>query len=559
MITRLKQKVAIGLAVGLACGGLRAQTSLPPGSAGILPAAPKTTMVFNLEADKPGKLTFFGLQTAGLFAKEVNESFKGVLEFNYVSQPGGKFQLGFLQASPPPQAWSGTMWTRDGGTFLRELVFWGYYQHACQVAQCLMDFSKTNQDGFISFPRYFAPKNGRESGTEIDGHAAIIVAMVSLWQRLSPEDPFRERLYTFLHQESSPVRCLHHELEHHPLIAGSGEFGGGGPKGLYDNVVQNNLCAMALLSAADMETAVGDSATAELWRKDANTIFHNMVKYLVDKDGSWIWCIDPVTLKPNPAVLQRPVNRGFGGLNGVACMSADVFGFDPAAWPWQGAVVHGGKTFDKLLAFPPRKKQFEKYGMWSQFDLISGGLLTGPSYGQGYALQTMLLSDKLDMAGHALDFLARATYESPGIIFPHGRLSPYYFYERLYSPDAQGKKELSTGCGPLNLVNVSEPLKVARLILGVDDTSLKEVRIIPRLPPSWSGFRAEDWPIRTSHGVVRADLTFEIKDGMATFNLQVKSGKTIPELAVRLPAKGSPVLKHQSNVKEIQLKSTAAP
>jgi len=544
---RLLQTTIILLIVKMLCLEVQAQTTLP------------LEETFNLQADQPGQLAFSGSKTAELFTKEVDESFRGVLEHSYVSQPDGKFPPGFVNASPALQPWSGTMWTRDGGAFLRELVDWGYYQHACQTAECLMNFVGTNREGLIAFPRYFALKNGYESGTEMDGHAAIIISLVTLWQRLPAEDPFRARLYNFLHKENSPVRYINHQLEDHPLITGSGEFGGGDAKSLHDNVVQNNLCALALLSAANMEDEAGDHAAARHWRKDASTIFHNMEKYLVDEDGSWIWCIEPKTLQPDAAVLKKPVNVGFGGLNGVVCMSSDVLGFEPSAWQWQGTVVHGEKTFEKLYAFPLRKAQFEKYGVWSQFDKIHDGLLTGPSYGQGYALQTMLLFDKLDMAGHALDFLAQATFDAPGITFNPPRSSPYYFYERLYSPDAQGHGELAVGCGPLNLVNVAEPLKVARLIAGMDDTSANQVVIIPRLPPSWSSYSAVNWPIRTSRGMVRADFSYQRSNGLATFHLEVKSGPSLPKLAVRLPAKDKTVWKRRDNVEEIQFQSAIAP
>jgi hypothetical protein len=189
------------------------------------------------------------------------------------------------------------------------------------------------------------------------------------------------------------------------------------------------------------------------------------------------------------------------------------------------------------------------------------GLLTSPSYGQGYALQDMLLFDKLGMSDHGLDFLAETTYKSPNMIFKldkyrYERLSPYYFYERMYSPDARGKIELTAGCGPLNLVNVAEPLKVARLIAGVDDTSLDEVRIIPRLPPSWSGYQMENWPIRTSHGVVRADISFVRNNGMIDFTVHVKQGGVIPRLTVRLPDKNETIWKRQNNVENFESKSS---
>lgn len=542
--------------------GLRAEESQLSTAATNLSTL-KSSTVFNLQSDSPGQLTFFGSDTADLFTREVNESFKGALDFDFIAKPDGKFPLGFLNASPPSQPWYGTMWTRDAGTCMRELVYWGYYKHACQVAQCVMDFVGTNSDGFIAFPRYFDPEQGRQSGSEMDGQAATIVAMVALWQRLPPEDRFRARLYGFLHQPSSPVRGIHHYLERGPLVPGSGEFGGGKGHDNY-NVVQNNLCALALIASANMEDQMGDHRIAKQWRRDARTLFHNIGKYLVNVKGSWIWGVDMQTMKPNQTDTDSATLGGTGGLNGVVCMSADVLGFDPADWPWQGAIINGRKTFDELYAFPLRKEQFEKYGFWPQMNYTHKGLLTSPSYGQGYALQDMLLFDKIDMAEHGLEFLANATYKAPNIIWKlnkdqYQRLSPYYFYERMYSPDALGKIELTAGCGPLNLVNVSEPLKVARLIAGVDDTSLKAVRIIPRLPPSWSGYRLKNWPVCTSRGMVRADISFEKTNGAINFALEVKQGGPIPKLAVRLPGKNGAIWKYQDNVEECRFTYAATP
>ncbi len=550
------QKFITLLMTGLFCCELRAEITSSPDTSKTSP------VVFNLSSDNPGQLAFFGSDSADLFSKEVNESFKGVLDRDFVSDTNGGYPLGFLNASPASQPWYGTMWTRDAGTFMREFIFWGYYQHACQVAQLMMDHIGTNSDGFIAFPRYIDTLTNSEAGSEMDGQAATIIAMVALWQRLPAEDPFRARLYQYLHQESSPVRGMHHFLEKDPLVPGSGEFGGGKGHDNY-NVVQNNLCALAFLSTANMEDEVGDHATAQKWRTDAKTLFNNMEKYLVNKKGSWIWGIEMQTMKPNSNDMDSATTSGGGGLNGIVCMSADVLGFDPANWPWPGAVVNGEKTFDELYAFPLRKEQFDKYGFWAQMNYTHKGLLTSPSYGQGYALQDMLLLDKLDMADHGLDFLAQTTYKSPHMVYSlnkdhYTRLSPYYFYERMYSPDAFGQVEMTAGCGPLNLVNVAEPLKVARLIAGVDDTSSDEVRIIPRLPPSWSGYHLKDWPIRTSHGLVRADISFKKKDGKISFDFEVKQGGPIPKLAVRLPEKNGPVWKRQDNVEKLEFTSSVA-
>ena len=67
------------------------------------------------------------------------------------------------------------------------------------------------------------------------------------------------------------------------------------------------------------------------YRGLAAKVRDGMEKYLVDKDGAWIWCVDAKTMKANPAVLNATVNRGFGGTNGVSSMYADVLGFQPLA------------------------------------------------------------------------------------------------------------------------------------------------------------------------------------------------------------------------------------
>jgi hypothetical protein len=148
----------------------------------------------------------------------------------------------------------------------------------------------------------------------------------------------------------------------------------------------------------------------------------------------------------------------------------------------------------------------------------------------------MLLFDKLAMAEKALSWLANATY-NPVPEYKLHRASPYYFYERTYSPDAVGKITLTEGCGALNLVNVSEPLKVSRLLLGVDDLAPQYVRIIPRIPPSWKGVQTSNWPIRTGRGVVRARILFERKGTGAELTVKLAPGQVIDDLKVRMPSR----------------------
>ena len=203
---------------------------------------------------------------------------------------------------------------------------------------------------------------------------------------------------------------------------------------------------------------------------------------------------------------------------------------------------------------PERKQQFDRYGIWTQFDAIGGGVLTSPSYGQGYALQTMLLTDHLQMADKALQWIAEATYK-PIPEYQLSRSSPYFFYERYYSPLAVGKVTLAVGCGALNLVNVAEPLKVARLILGVDDSDPGTTVLLPRLPISWTSVEAHDWPILTDHGVVRADISFTKSGAGAAFRFNTRDKDKLTHLRIRMPSSRGYVWREVNHTSNVDLKT----
>jgi len=491
-----------------------------------------------LQADLPGQIEFFGNDTAELFSREIIASFEAVLRKNYKRAIDPPFRPGYVTASVDGRPWHDTLWTRDTGTFLRECTLWGNLHHASLTADCLIKLVTPNAEGYLTFPEYF--KTARPaSGDELDGTAAIIIGLLLLWQRLPDENPYKKAIFDFLHQAASPLQYIHRKLIDQPLLAGSGEFGGGcGITGRYVNVVQNNLVRLALLAGARLESEAGQPELAQYYRHDAEKLRQNMLRYLLDADGSWLWCIDPGILRPDLPILNHPINKGFGGINGVTSMLADVLGLDTAGMDSK-IIDAGKKTFQKLLSFPLRGKQFDRFGIWTQFDEFRLGCSSGPSYGHGYALQVMLLFDELELAEKALAYLAQATFNPPAEYEELERESPYYFYERFYSPDFAGREPMEQGCGALNLVNVTEPLKVARMILGADDYSSDDVKLIPRVPMTWTGFKAQNWPLRTPGGLSRADISFERIGGKIHFRFQLRSGAALPRLLVRLAAAGT--------------------
>jgi hypothetical protein len=261
--------------------------------------------------DRPGCLDFSGNRTAELFTCEVRESLAGVLRHNLYGPERG-VDAGFLSASMPGRACAGQFWSRDGGTFVRELVHWGYFRTAAKVMDCALSLVEKNADGFFAFPMYWLPGQPA-SGHELDGTAAITIGLAHLCRRLETGDPRRECYYQFLHDASSPLAMLHQANAGRRLIAGHGEFGGGmGVDGLHCNAVQNGLCRLALMIAAEIEDEFGDHGTAARHRALALQIAQEMAKRLAAPDGGWLWCINADT-RSVPFIMPRlpPAWHGF--------------------------------------------------------------------------------------------------------------------------------------------------------------------------------------------------------------------------------------------------------
>jgi len=110
---------------------------------------------------------------------------------------------------------------------------------------------------------------------------------------------------------------------------------------------------------------------------------------------------------------------------------------------------------------------------------------------------------------------------------------------------------MEQGCGALNLVNVTEPLKVARLILGVDDLSTTgTVLIIPRVPKDWAGYEARNWPIKIEKGLAHAHIKYERRDDQQMFSLNLGEGEKISKLRVRFTTSQGLVWKEKRGASE---------
>lgn len=463
--------------------------------------------------ERAGVLKFYGSPSAELFTLEIEESFAGILNQNFRYGPEDNLKS-FVTASVDGRPWHDTMWSRDAGVFLRELVSWGYLKHACLLAGNLMRLVERNEEGYYTFPMYFSyGKPGH--GSELDGTGAVIIGLISLWRRLDNSSEAKKEIERFLLSGSSPLRYIVNVLEEKPLVPGSGEFGGGmGVEGQFYNAVQNSLVWYVLSEAAAITSELGDDIFAGQLSETKDRLQSNIERYFIGKDGAWIWCIEPETLQPNATVLDYETNRGFAGINGICAMYADTQGFNPIGDGWKFLDVCRN-TFDKLLSDPTSLEQYEKYGLYIEFQALFDGLHSSPAYGQGYAAQAALLCNRVAQASRLIGCLAEATVNIPAE-YKLDRASRYHFYERMVSPDyfaGRSDRGFDQGCGALNLVSVSEPLKIARLIAGVDDSNQNALMLFPRLPAGWSGYKARNWPVLHGGKLAGMDLLLQSSDG----------------------------------------------
>ena len=122
------------------------------------------------------------------------------------NQTCASLPAGWVQVSPAGQIDAGTLWSRDTGTFLRELVAFGEIERAKLVALNLVRIAPVNAAGFRAWPGHYNCRQPQGQPDEQDGVSAIVIALVNLLQRLSPSDPACATLSRFLRGPEGPAK-----------------------------------------------------------------------------------------------------------------------------------------------------------------------------------------------------------------------------------------------------------------------------------------------------------------------------------------------------------------
>jgi len=149
----------------------------------------------------PGKLSFEGCAAAQYFTRECEESLTAHLK--HLFQYDGE-DAGFVVVALPGRPWDDSIFARDMGCFLRELVGWGYIEHARMLAGILLEIVGTDENGFHTYPGH-SVRGEKLPGSEIDGICAVAIGMLMLMRRLDQDDPLRAELDTFLSDVYEPT------------------------------------------------------------------------------------------------------------------------------------------------------------------------------------------------------------------------------------------------------------------------------------------------------------------------------------------------------------------
>jgi hypothetical protein len=142
-----------------------------------------------------------------------------------------------------------------------------------------------------------------------------------------------------------------------------------------------------------------------------------------------------------------------------------------------------------------------------------------------------------------------------------------YFYEQFVAPPVNDMAKL--GCGELNIVTVMEPLKIARLVLGVSDWVAGNLSLTPRVAPQWyqggsiAVISAEDWPVVVASGVVvRVTIEYRQSSAGSSLSVIVSANAVIPVIYARLfngtvgDGRESWIWKRAENVAQWRVSST---
>lgn len=408
------------------------------------------------------------------------------------------------------QSYNTQIWTRDVGRLLTELINLGEFERpilaAQQMFKCLyLPFCHEVPPHWKRVANLMSDPNRvrrDQDGTENDGHASIMMFLYTLWAKGGVDDdwirenhkPLKDAADYILWEIAHPEESGFNRVLYSYSEASSQDYGG---FDLYSNLIS----AAALVGFARMFRAIGEESYAgeleqasALIRKGVDEVFlcdtpdHGKV-YTDTTEDCWTY------------EYKRFCE---------ALMFADLYGYDIARdAPERREILV--RTF---------MRQKEEY-----YEPFSGRQM---GYGQGYLNNAALMLDRFDELTECMNATAAEcwngheyNYIVPEGVILHGS-GKYWF----------------RNCDLGNGVQQAEIVKAARLMTGIDDFDMKRgVRLVPRLPLTWSGLSAENYPAHTEDGVKYISFRYERCDAPKEGMICASDGKTTYYASVQSDAK----------------------
>ena len=334
---------------------------------------------------------------------------------------------------------------------------------------------------------------------ENDGQGLTMLFLYRLWQRLPSRDEWlRTRwpdvkaagdwiLWQFAHPEISGAT--------NGLLHTTGESADGNGYSVYPDTI----CMHALEGLAQMAASIGETESAERWRKRAGEMREAITSHYIVTDPKYgrVWTLQYANWIDKASVL------------GPLVFQADYQGLAPEDSDPQWRSVNEA-SYQRLI------DTYKPFGFYGQ----------AMGYGQGFVTQSALLLDRMHDATQMLDWAAKEIYNprQGSFIVPEGvQIDPT---GRFWYPMG----DLGNG------VQEGEIVKTLRVVIGVDDTQPGRLQFFPRMPYDWKQIEVEKYPLtfESSGTLETAFLNYNLVRAGNRMYLKISSDKGIGPVVVRL-------------------------
>jgi len=452
------------------------------------------------------RVSFDGNDDARNLTRVVDNTWFWLRELHY--EPSG-----FIDASVPRGKWYGQYWPVDIGFALREWVRWGYHDESRRCAE------------LVSGRGWHGDESNRSGGADNTGGNIMARELVEILRRSDAGPQPDSDLWKRVRQHCEEV-IANAEKSPFGLIRGTNWENAGNLKNGTCYALSTTLGGAAgLRKAAMLAEAWGMDDLAAEWRAAAKRIRDNVLDKLVLKADHRC-----------PSGFILPAGTFAYGLRVDGTIEDEPL----AGYFWAGgapADVEGFIAEDKeLMAVYDRT-------LTAALPLFSSGtthIVSG--YAESYdgpeaCMLIAALCDRVDALGALIKPLMQVTDFERDTGQEFAELSRWAYGTPNWAEDT-------------NLVGAAYFLWGLRAIIGIDDLLAdgRQLRLVPRLPWSWTQMAVNDWAVRArdAEGAPRwTRLTFELQRDRTHASMKLRTTEEVTGLQVRL----GPFAKETAGVK----------